>query len=225
MNMWLARMCFKYSFLKSIVLYFYPNLNQQILLVQLMDLMLKENIERVQEGRNAKENRERIRLQNAAEQAERIKKRQDRCNHLKGGKYRSGMIKDYALGDHIFPDRSRKIWCLICAKTFTPDEAAEMLHNSTNTRSSSEITMGPLRDRLVVQEAYTEEQKKEAMNPDRPDEYDEKFWKNVVNRQMVLVGAMYDEALKTQQGPVVPENVKIVEPEIMLDKETKKAVE
>lgn len=180
--------------------------------------MLKENIERVSNREDQAAARKRQRLKNDTEREEIIKKNQAKCSHLKGGKHRLPGMKDYALADHMFPDASRRIWCLICAKPFTPDEAAEMLQRSTNTRSSSEIRLGPLRDQLLVQEAYTEEQKKEAMNPDRPEEYDEKFWKNVVNRYMVLDTKNYEDS------PVVhPDRPLEKEPEIVVDKETEKS--
>lgn len=218
MNMWLARMAVKYPFLKKILLYFYPNLALQILLIQFLDEQQKLVIEKHLEHQERVGNSEQRRLKNDADRERIITERQGRCTHLKGGKYRSPGMKDYALADHMFPDASRRIWCLICAKPFTPDEAAEMLQQSTNTRSSSEIRLGPLRDQLLVQEAYTEEQKKEAMNPDRPEEYDEKFWKNVVNRYMVLDTKNYEDS------PVVhPDRPLEKEPEIVVDKETEKS--
>jgi hypothetical protein len=74
-----------------------------------------------------------------------IKKYQDNCSHLKGGKYSSANLGpghcDFCISDHRFPDGTRKVTCLICNKDFDPEspEAIYMLKNTTNTKSASEF--------------------------------------------------------------------------------------
>jgi len=86
---------------------------------------------------------------------ERIKLRQARCSHLKGGRGPRSIVRDYNVGDHTFTDGSRQIKCLTCGRewwqttTHTDPEwdiALQMTKSSTNRRSSSEIPQKALRN-------------------------------------------------------------------------------
>jgi hypothetical protein len=81
-------------------------------------------------------------------------KRKD-CNHLKGGgahRFRfgwdmfRGKSKDYNVIRHVFADTSEVIRCVSCRKQWRPKnrgwkKAVEMMKQSTNTPSSSEIML------------------------------------------------------------------------------------
>lgn len=72
---------------------------------------------------------------------------QERCRHLKGGRFRRNCtIKDYILTHHRFIDGSERVWCQLCKKEFDPkaDETKRMLEESTNRMSSSEIPVRPV---------------------------------------------------------------------------------
>jgi hypothetical protein len=75
-------------------------------------------------------------------------KAEDKCSHRKGdGKVGSGAITtDYNVSMHTFPDASKRIRCNGCGKKWFPGkdgwkEAVEMVKQSTNIPSSSEIGM------------------------------------------------------------------------------------
>lgn len=203
MNKWLVRIAVKYPFLQRVIFWFYPEVATQIRLTQLVEQLLaerKSSTERKQKEIKVPFNREAS-----------LKKRQDNCNHLKGGKNRMPGSKDYAIANHVFIDGSRKIWCVICGKPFTVDEAREMSEQTTNRGSSSEI-IGKVKDQLVVQEALTEEQWKEFLEAAAKDpNVTENFWRRVIQTRVALVEKNYDLALKAQ------EDAKKV-----LDNETKK---
>lgn len=74
--------------------------------------------------------------------------RREKCNHLKGGRYRCwGGMLDYNVGFHTFIDGSQKIWCLngcgfeVWNKpdwSFKWAIAVKMVKRSSNCASSSE---------------------------------------------------------------------------------------
>jgi hypothetical protein len=79
------------------------------------------------------------------------------CRHLKGGKVH-GPKPDYSLRYHIFSDGSEEIQCTICGKPWTkqsPDwkQALEMMHQSTNTVTSSERTF-KIKDQIEPTPVY-----------------------------------------------------------------------
>jgi len=74
----------------------------------------------------------------------RIRLRQAKCKHLKGGRLRNRVIKDYAIKCFTFIDGRAEVSCLLCGKKWEPngqdwEKALEMLEQTTNTRSSSEF--------------------------------------------------------------------------------------
>jgi hypothetical protein len=85
-----------------------------------------------------------------------LEKKQLACRHLKGGRYHPLYYKDYCVSDHTFPDLRRQIKCLICGwdSWFVNGkgdqrwaEALQMVEQSTNTRTSSEIIV-PLEGKI-----------------------------------------------------------------------------
>jgi hypothetical protein len=76
-----------------------------------------------------------------------IRDKQERCSHLKGGRYRrKTMREDYNVAFHTFIDGSRRIWCMSCFKKWAPEdadwtEAMRMFMRSTNQETSSEVVM------------------------------------------------------------------------------------
>lgn len=72
--------------------------------------------------------------------------RQQACKHLKGGKYRSGPVKDYALTTHTFVDSRTRIKCMLCGleawshsgEDFKFNWLASLAEISTNCPSASE---------------------------------------------------------------------------------------
>jgi hypothetical protein len=87
----------------------------------------------------------------AEERIAEIKKLQDSCSHLKGGRLRSPCGEDYNIWIHIFTDNSRTVRCLTCRKEWTGDqlkspEVQHMLAHTTNTLTSSEFKIGPAKD-------------------------------------------------------------------------------
>jgi hypothetical protein len=75
-----------------------------------------------------------------------IRRRQNECQHLKGGHVRSLAFKDYAVTDHTYIDGSRLVRCMICRKRWAPETrewtlALEMVQQSSNRASSSEVPM------------------------------------------------------------------------------------
>lgn len=76
-----------------------------------------------------------------------IRVNQNRCPHLKGGRYRGGALKDHNVFDHTYIDGSRVIGCMTCRKKWTPkshdwDLALNMAEQSSNRSSSSERPAG-----------------------------------------------------------------------------------
>ena len=72
----------------------------------------------------------------------RIKAKQAKCRHLKGGRLNNH--KDHALRFFTFIDGSKDIKCLLCSKTWLPedpewDKALTMFEESSNTPNSSEV--------------------------------------------------------------------------------------
>lgn len=71
--------------------------------------------------------------------------RQKRCRHLKGGGYGLSTIgRDYNISYHRFINNRARIRCLTCGKVWWENEpgwkeALEMMNQSSNTPSSSEI--------------------------------------------------------------------------------------
>jgi hypothetical protein len=87
------------------------------------------------------------------EQIEQIKERptQEDCTHAKGSMGRKTSlkfpIKDYNVRFFTYVDGHQDIKCLICAKTWLPNqegwkEAVDMCGQSTNTPASSEVKLG-----------------------------------------------------------------------------------
>ena len=75
---------------------------------------------------------------------ESLKRDPNKCSHLKGGDIRRGVMKDYNVTGHYFPNGILRIRCSICGKKWfkgDPDwsEAIRMVNQSTNSISSSEI--------------------------------------------------------------------------------------
>lgn len=73
--------------------------------------------------------------------------RQNRCTHLKGGRYIKSPSKDFNIWIHTFPTGLSTIRCLTCSKEWkgeqlNSDEVKYMLANTTNTPSSSEVAHG-----------------------------------------------------------------------------------
>ena len=92
------------------------------------------------------------------------------CQHLKGGRLRSG-YKDYNVSCHTFINGETKIRCLSCRRVWTskdPDgkEALLMVKNSTNARTSSEVPMLRVTFSNGQDRIY---QNKEAVKKDFPD--------------------------------------------------------
>ena len=202
MDIWLVKIAIKYPFLQRVIFWFYPEVETLIHITQLVNQLLAEQKSSIEKQKEIK-----VPLNREAG----LKKRQDSCNHLKGGKNRMPGSKDYAIANHVFIDGSRKIWCLICGKPFTIDEAREMSEQTTNRGSSSEI-IAKVKDRLVVQEVLTEEQWKEFLEIAAKDpSVTEEFWRRVTQTRVALVGKYYDMALKAQEEKKV------------LDKETEKS--
>src|ERR1039458_91765 len=50
-----------------------------------------------------------------------IKKHKDNCSHLKGGYGVKSATADFCISDHRFPDGTREVTCLICAKKVDPE--------------------------------------------------------------------------------------------------------
>jgi hypothetical protein len=71
---------------------------------------------------------------------------EDDCDHKKGGKLRRRYATDYAVTCHTFVDGSSLVKCMICGKKWkrTDPIAIEMMRESTNTPSSSEVSFTPL---------------------------------------------------------------------------------
>ena len=102
---------------------------------------------------------------------ERTRIKQARCDHRKGGAHKFRSAKDYALRDHTFIDGSRQVRCTICGKVWTPNskewfKALEMLEQTTNTRTSSEILAVVTPFALVApRETYSVQEVKDAYRP------------------------------------------------------------
>jgi len=75
------------------------------------------------------------------------KEKQDRCSHLKGGS-RGNVGLDFAVGRHTFIDGHIEVKCLVCSKQFDPrgKEAQFMLKRTSNTPSSSEVSLAKPKD-------------------------------------------------------------------------------
>lgn len=93
-----------------------------------------------------------------AELYQRLRDNKTGCTHLKGGLRRTTkygtqigvatLRKDPALAFHTFSDGTKKLWCLICGKFWTPEspdwkQALRMFEDSSNTPTASEIVMSP----------------------------------------------------------------------------------
>jgi hypothetical protein len=77
----------------------------------------------------------------------RIRRRQDRCSHLKGSLGSRTSFQDFNVMDHIYINGSRVIGCLQCRKKWTPQDrewkqALYMTEMTSNNRSSSERVAG-----------------------------------------------------------------------------------
>jgi len=137
------------------------------ILVQLLLAERQEALEEKKEKRLAQERRETQYRLNSQYNTEEREKIQRMCTHLKGGKEgpnrpRSARI-DYAVSFHTFIDGRSYIKCLICSSKWKPgdtadflirrgqkvknhtglgwDQAWNMLKNSTNTPTTSEVVM------------------------------------------------------------------------------------
>ena len=76
----------------------------------------------------------------------RLRVNPSRCDHLKGGRYKLAMVKDYNVSFHTFVDGVSRIRCNKCgAKWFSGDPgwttALGMAEQSTNQPSSSEVPL------------------------------------------------------------------------------------
>ena len=82
---------------------------------------------------------------------QRKKDRQSACRHLKGGRLRPAYGRDYNIWDHTFPDGTRTVRCLTCSKEWKgeelkSEEVENMLFNTTNTLTSSEVNLEKPKD-------------------------------------------------------------------------------
>ncbi len=78
-----------------------------------------------------------------------IRRRQDQCDHLKGGNVRSRYNRDFNVFDHTYIDGSRIIGCMQCRKKWTPMSrewklALHMSEETSNRFSSSERVAGTI---------------------------------------------------------------------------------
>jgi hypothetical protein len=74
---------------------------------------------------------------------DRQKRERKDCSHLKGGRPKSGLIKDYCVSLHTFIDGRKRIRCLLCGFTVWNNEpgwaeALKMVKKSSNSPTSSE---------------------------------------------------------------------------------------
>lgn len=102
--------------------------------------------ETVVEQEKIKARRELQRHADDASQDERLKKRQDKCSHLKGGRMAGRWSTDYNVSNFTYIDGTQEIKCLTCGKKwFNGDlgwqDALNMFRQSTNTPNSSERPM------------------------------------------------------------------------------------
>lgn len=106
-----------------------------------------------------------------------VRKRQDNCTHLKGGRRQpsSPAMRDYNVSNHRFIDGSWYIKCLLCGRIWRPGEtgwleATKMVQQSTNTPTASETVVNmPI---VPFKQTYMSYDKTNYKPPTKVEQYD-----------------------------------------------------